>query len=75
MSDYKNQDYLVVGDTDGSIHLYDFKTLGHLKSFKRHLGPILAIKIDEESDTVFFSGSDSKVAAIRRINDDWVLSG
>jgi len=39
------------------------------------LGPILAIKIDEESDTVFFSGSDSKVAAIRRINDDWVLSG
>jgi len=46
-----------------------------LKSFKRHLGPILAIKIDEESDTVFFSGSDSKVAAIRRINDDWVLSG
>jgi hypothetical protein len=46
-----------------------------LKSFKRHLGPILAIKIQEETDTIFFSGSDSKVAAIRRVNDEWVLSG
>lgn len=75
VSDFKNQDYLVIGDTDGSIILYDFKTLGHLKSFKRHMGPILAIKIDEETDTIFFSGSDSKVVAIKRVNNDWVLSG
>lgn len=39
------------------------------------MGPILAIKIDEKSDTIYFSGSDSKVAAIRRVNNDWILAG
>lgn len=46
VADFKVDDYLVVGDTDGAVHVYDYRTLGHLKTFKRHLGPILAIKID-----------------------------
>jgi len=75
VSDFKNDDYVVVGDSEGALHIYDFRTQGHLKTFKRHMGPILSIKIDGESDTIFFTGSDSKVAAVRRVNGDWVLSG
>jgi hypothetical protein len=59
---------LVVGDDSGAIHIYDYKTLGHLKTFKKHLGPILAVKIDKENNCIFFTGSDSKVSAIRRAN-------
>jgi hypothetical protein len=73
--DFKIDDYVVVGDTEGGLHIYDYRTLGHLKSFKKHLGPILAIKIDQENDTVFFTGSDSKVVAIKRVNEDWTLTG
>jgi hypothetical protein len=32
------------------------------------MGPILTIKIDDKSDTIFYSGSDSKVVAIKRVN-------
>ena len=63
------QEYIAIGDTEGSIHIYDYKTLGHLKSFKKHVGPILAIKIDEKSDTVFCSGPDSKIVAVKWINE------
>jgi WD40 repeat protein len=73
--DFKTDDYVVIGDTDGSLHIYDYKTLGHLKSFKKHLGPILTIKIDEKNDIIFYSGSDSKVVAIKRVKDDWSLTG
>jgi hypothetical protein len=64
-----------VGDDSGTLHVYDYKTLGHLKTFKRHAGPILTIKIDDSTDTVYFTGADSKVAAIKLVNDDWMLSG
>ena len=66
---------MVVGDDSGAIHIYDYKTLGHLKTFKKHLGPILAIKIDQENQCIFFTGSDSKLGAIRRVNEEWLSSG
>jgi len=37
---------VAIGDDNGALHIYDFKTLGHLKTIKRHLGAILAIKIN-----------------------------
>lgn len=37
------------------------------------MGAILAIKIDEMNDTIYFTGSDSKISTIKRTNDQWIL--
>lgn len=57
-----------MADDAGALHVYDYKNLGHLKTFKKHLGPILAIKIDKVNSTIYYTGSDSKVVAIRKVN-------
>jgi hypothetical protein len=47
--------------------------LSHVKSFHEHEGPILTIKIDEKTNTVYFSGSDSKICMVRLVNGEWRL--
>jgi WD40 repeat protein len=65
--------WVFVGDDKGSLHVYDWKFLSHVKTFSEHQGPILAIKIDEESNSVYFTGSDSKIGMIRLVNEEWKL--
>jgi hypothetical protein len=55
------------------LHVYDWKFLSHVKTFGEHKAPILAIKIEEESKSIYFSGSDSKICMIRLVNDEWKL--
>jgi hypothetical protein len=73
--DYVENDFIAVADDTGAMNIYDYNNLGHLKTFKKHLGPILTIKIDKVNSTIYYSGSDSKVIAIRRVNEEWLLSG
>ena len=65
--------WVFVGDDKGCLHVYDWKFLSHVKTFSEHQGPILAVKIDEQSQSVYFTGSDSKVAMIRLVNEEWKL--
>jgi WD40 repeat protein len=65
--------WVLVGDDKGSLHVYDWKLLSHVKTFSEHEGPILAIKIDEASNSVYFSGSDSKVCMARLVGEEWKL--
>lgn len=62
---------MFVGDNKGSLHIYDWKLLSHVKTFSEHQGPVLAIKIDEETKSVYFTGSDSKVCMVRLVNEEW----
>lgn len=66
--DYQQNDFIVTGDDTGTLNIYDYHNLGHLKTFKKHLGPILTIKIDKLNSTIYYTGSDSKVVAIRKVN-------
>ena len=65
--------WVIIGDNKGSLHVYDWKLLSHVKTFSEHQGPVLAIKIDELTNSVYFSGSDSKVCMLRLVNDEWRL--
>lgn len=65
--------WVFVGDNRGSFHIYDWKLLSHVKTFSEHQGPVLAIKIDEETKSVYFTGSDSKVCMVRLVNEEWKL--
>lgn len=53
--------------------MYDWKFLSHVKTFSEHEGPILTIKIDESTNTLYFSGSDSKICTVRLVDDEWKL--
>jgi hypothetical protein len=59
--------WVFVGDDKGSLHVYDWKFLSHVKSFHEHEAPILTIKVSENKNTVYFTGSDSKVCLIRLV--------
>lgn len=63
--------WVFVGDDRGALHVYDWKFLAHVKSFHEHEAPILAIKVSESDNTVYFTGSDSKVCLIRLIGEEW----
>lgn len=64
---------MFVGDEKGRLHVYDWKFLSHVKTFAEHEAPILSIKIDEESKSIYFTGSDSKICMARLVNDQWNL--
>jgi len=63
--------WFIAGDEKGGLHIYDWKLLSHVKSFHEHQGPILSIKVDVHTNTVYFTGSDSKVGVVRLIGDEW----
>jgi WD40 repeat protein len=65
--------WVFVGDNKGSLHIYDWKLLSHVKTFSEHQGPVLAIKVDDETKSVYFTGSDSKVGMVRLVNEEWKL--
>lgn len=58
--------WVFVGDDKGSLHVYDWKFLSHLKTFHQHKAAILVIKV-ANSNTAYFSGSDSKISIIKLI--------
>lgn len=62
-----------MGDDKGGLHVYDWKFLSHVKSFHEHEGPILSIKISPKEETVYFSGSDSRICMIRLVGNEWRL--
>ena len=62
-----------MGDDKGSLHVYDWRYLSHVKTFHEHEAPILTIKVSESDDSVYFSGSDSKICMIRLVGDEWRL--
>jgi hypothetical protein len=63
--------WIFVGDDKGGLHVYDWKYMSHVKSFHEHVAAILSIKVDASTDTVYFSGSDSKIGMIRLVADRW----
>jgi hypothetical protein len=65
--------WFIAGDERGGLHIYDWKLLSHTKSFHEHEGPILSIKVDADCNTVYFTGSDSKVGVVRLIDNEWKL--
>ena len=58
--------WVLVGDDKGSLHVYDWKFLSHLKTFHEHEAAILTIKV-ANANTVYFSGSDSKISVAKLI--------
>lgn len=64
---------MFVGDNKGALHVYDWRLLAHVKTFSEHQGPILAIKIDETTNSIYFTGSDSKVCMARLVGEEWKL--
>jgi len=58
--------WVFVGDDKGSLHVYDWKFLSHLKTFHEHEAAILTIKVSN-SNTIYFSGSDSKISVAKLI--------
>ena len=58
--------WVLVGDDKGSLHVYDWKFLSHLKTFHEHEAAILKIKV-ANANTVYFSGSDSKISVAKLI--------
>ncbi len=65
--------WIFVGDDKGGLHVYDWKFLSHVKSFHEHEGPILSIKVSPNEETVYFSGSDSRICMIRLVGNEWKL--
>lgn len=65
--------WIFVGDDQGALHVYDWKFLAHVKSFHEHAAPILTIKVSANEDTVYFSGSDSKICMIKLVGNEWKL--
>lgn len=66
-------EWVFVGDDRGALHVYDWKFLSHVKTFHEHEAPILAIKVGEDKNTVYFTGSDSKICMIRLVGHEWQL--
>lgn len=67
--------WFFAGDEKGGVHVFDWKMLSHVKSFHQHCAPILALKVDAASSTVYFSGSDSQICMIRLVGEEWRLGG
>lgn len=65
--------WVFVGDDKGYLHVYEWKFLSHVKSFHEHQAPILAITASAADNTVYFTGSDSKISLIRLISNEWQL--
>ena len=61
--------WVFLGDDKGNLHVYDWRYLSHVKTFHEHEAPILTIKISESDESVYFSGSDSKICMIRLVGD------
>jgi len=62
--------WVFVGDDQGSLHVYDWKFLSHLKTFHQHEAAILSIKV-AGPNIVYYSGSDSKIGMIKLVGENW----
>ena len=53
--------YLISGDSNGDIIIWDKKSGNSLKVFSELEGDVLALAINYEQQTIYASGVDSKV--------------
>ena len=68
----ETEQYLYLGDTEGALSIYETKYLTFVSSQKRHSGPILAII--SHNNCIYVTGCDSKIIAVKQINDRFVVS-
>ncbi len=61
--------YILIGDNKGRLLIYDKKYLISNITFHHHEGPILAIKV--LNDSVFYTGSDSKITCLKFVDNNW----
>ena len=59
--------WIFAGDDQGSLHIYDWTFASHVKTFTDHQGPILAISVDSKAESVYYTGSDSKINMCRLV--------
>jgi len=64
---------IVTGDSEGVLSLWDVKTATLKTQFKTHDGPILALCVSHDQQTVWCSGVDPRLVEVKRSSLD--LSG
>lgn len=66
--------YLLSGDSNGVLTVWDSVYGVMLKEFREHEADILTICSNKNTGTVYFTGSDSLVCSIQMIKDEWTLT-
>jgi U3 small nucleolar RNA-associated protein 4 len=62
---YINSKIIASGNKDGELKIWDYQFGNLIKSFKEHQGDILSIAYNEDCSTLYYSGCDSLVVAIK----------
>jgi WD40 repeat protein len=57
--------FIASGNKDGELKIWDYKFGNLVKSFKEHQGDILTISYSEKYNTIYYTGCDSLVVAIK----------
>lgn len=60
-------DFVVTGDSNGDVIIWDKKSGNSLKVFSELKGDVLAIAVNQDQKTIYASGVDSKVICIREV--------
>ena len=68
--------YLVTGDSQGELCVWDEKFGTMVKCFKNLQADILTVAVNENFNSVYASGVDSRVLNVMYLQDteDWVVS-
>jgi len=53
--------FLISGDSNGDVIVWDKKSGNSLKTFSEHKGDVLTLTANQDQKTVYASGVDSKV--------------
>lgn len=74
------QNFLISGDSQGEVCIWDSKFGTLVKSFNHLKADILALEVNHKLQTIYATGVDSRVVSISLLEDietsnkDWVLS-
>lgn len=67
---------IITGDSEGNLSLWDLETATLRTQFNTHKGPILALCVAADEETIWCAGVDPRVVEVRRnpnVNTGWQL--
>lgn len=69
-----SEKYILSGDSKGYGRIWDSEFGVLVKEFREHEADILTSCVNLTSETVYFTGSDSLICSVQKVNNEFILT-